>query len=195
MGKVAIVVGFFLCIGLAGYAFVNRKATSPRDLAEGAPTVVPRMMIQGLTAKRYDGNRLDAELTAAVGELFEPNLVKLHGNVRAFRYRGPQKQAVVAERVYALMNAKSFAEMFGGPDLVRAELHDKVRASFSDAMLVTSFAEYTAADELLSSTREVRWESRNRWFTGDQGFRYDLSSENIEIFGAIKGAVKPGDES
>jgi hypothetical protein len=187
LGKRLIIVGFLLCFGIAIYVFWQRDSTTLRRAIGKGSKREPRMVMEEFTVYRYIGAQLEAQMSARLGQLFEPNVVDLDGEIRAEKYRRGETETVGAETATILFGARSISQMLDGSPLVKAEMNGFIEVGVKEHLLSTDAAVYTASDNTLMSSRPVRVDGMNRVFTSEDGFIYNIAEEKLVMRGLVKG--------
>lgn len=190
MGKKLVIAGFLLCFALAIYVFVTREAKSLREDGPEA-SKLPRAVLEDFAIYRYEDANLVAKLTARLGHFYEPNVIELDGEVRGERITASgERETIGAESATAYMKAPNLVKMMDQKnELDRAELNGFVEVGLKEHLLTTDYAEYLNSAKLVQSQRPVRVEGLNRVFMGDEGFKYGLDTEVLEMQGPVKGVV------
>lgn len=190
MGKKLVIAGFLICLGLAFYVFLTREIKSRRTDAVD-PSKQPRVVLEDFSIYRYEGETLIAKLTSRLGHFYEPNVVELDGEVRGERINGAgDRETLEAESATAYMRSSSLTKLMDQKtELDRAELNGFVEVGLKEHVLSTDYAEFVNSDKLVQSQRPVRVEGPGRVFLGDEGFKYGVESQVLEMQGVVKGVV------
>ncbi|NRA43691.1 MAG: hypothetical protein HRU09_01915 [Oligoflexales bacterium] len=194
MVKSLIIVLFLSCFGFSIWIFLERDTRSLRENIEKAPShLKPRVIMEDFHLRRYEKHTQYHSMTAAHGAFLAPNQVELSGSVEGWRLSNGKKQTVRTHKAVAFFNSDSLAELMKRAELERTRLTGFVEIDYSDHLLQTEEAEYTARDEKIAGTQFVRVDGPNRWFTGKEGFRLFVKEEILDVFGKVRGMLKPDD--
>lgn len=190
MGKKLVIAGFLVCLILAFYVFLTREIKSRHDAGE--PVKQPRVVLEDFAIYRYEGDALVAKLTSRLGHFYEPNIVELDGEVRGERMNAEgERETLEAESATAYMKSNSLMKLMDQrTELDRAELNGFVEVGLREHVLSTDYAEFANSDKLVQSRRPVRVEGPGRVFLGDEGFRYGVETQVLEMQGPVKGVVQ-----
>lgn len=195
MGKRLIIIGFIICIGLAIYAYSKRDKGSLRQSIDTGSKREPRLVLEEFTVYRYrNGDELEGQLSARLGQVFEPNIVELDGEIRGEKRKNGEAQTFEAETATMFFDAKSLNKMMEGTQLVKADLNGFIEVGLKDHLLSTDYALYTAATDVLSSKRPVRVDGHNQVLTAEDGFVYSITKETLSLLGLVKGTFLPNEK-
>lgn len=193
MGKSMIIVGFLVCLMVALWLFFSRETTSLRENMENAPShKKPRVILEEFIIRRYEGETQLSQMKADYGDFRAPNVVELKSGLSGWQLNHGKKQTMKAERGVAWFDASSLSELLEGNKRVdHAFLRDRVQIRFQEHLLVTEEAQYITKESLITGQMPVRVTGPGRWFTGKDGFRYDLNDETFNVYGKVRGMVRP----
>ncbi len=194
MGRLVIIAVFSLCFVLSIWVFLNREEKPIKEKIKKSLTR-QSLVVDEFTSYRFNDAELVGSVSAKMGQFVEPNSLELKGDFRAQRLINGKYESLRSERATAFFDTDSLGKMMSGTDLVRSELKEKVVVDYKRHILKTDYAEYFANRDTIVSERPVRIDGPKRWMTGDQGFQIDLTNENLEVFGLIKGVFTPDDEA
>ncbi len=191
MGKKLVIAGFLICLALAFYVFLTREIKSRRDDGATEVTKQPRVVLEDFSIYRYEGEALVAKLNSRLGHFYEPNIAELDGDVRGERINSAgERETLEAESATAYMKTNSLMKLVDQKtELDRAELNGFVEVGLREHLLSTDYAEFINSDKLVQSQRLVRVEGPGRVFIGDEGFKYGLETQALEMQGPVKGVV------
>ena len=178
-------------LALGIFAYLTKEKPSTADKISDHDTHGPRAVLEDFVFFRYRGAYLESRLQAIKGQFLEPNRVKLDGDIRGWRFRENREESMAAQSMIAFFDSKTIGELFTHMELVKTEMQTEVSVGTNDHILRTDYAEFLAPENLIVSDLPVRVEGPNRWFTGQKGFRYDLKSEEVAIFGDVQGVIIP----
>ena len=194
MLKSLIIVLFLGCFGFSIWIFLERDTRSLRENIEKAPShLKPRVILEDFHLRRYEQHRQYSSITAARGAFLAPNKVELYGSVEGWKLNQGKKQIIRTYKATAFFQSESLAELMKQADLERARFSGFVEIDYSDHLLQTDEAEYTARDEKIAGTKFVRVDGPGRWFTGKEGFRLFVKEEVLDVFGKVRGMLEPDD--
>ena len=194
MVKSFIIVLFLGCFGYSIWIFLQRDTRSLRENIEKAPShLKPRVIMDDFHLRRYERQLQHSSVTAAYGAFLAPNKVELSGSVEAWKLNNGKRQIVRAHKAIAYFQSDSLEELMRQAELERAKMTGFVEIDYSDHLLQTEEAEYTARDEKIAGTEFVRVDGPSRWFTGKDGFRLFVKEEILDVFGKVRGMLKPDD--
>ena len=104
--------------------------------------------------------------------------MELNGEVKGWRLTDQGPETLGAESVIGFFKAKSLSKMINRAELERAEIAGFVEVGVRGHLVSTDYAEYERKADVVSSERPVRVEGKNRVFTGDDGFVYDIEARD-----------------
>ena len=182
-----------VCLTLALWLFFSRETKSLRENMEKAPShKKPRVILEDFVLRRYQGSEQIHQLKADYGDFRAPNVVTLKGGLGAWQQSFNGMQHLRCERGTAWFDASSLSELLtGDKEVDHAFLREHVRLTFQDHILITEEAQYTTRQNLITGQRSVRVTGPGRWFTGRNGFRYDVNDGSFNVYGKVRGMVKP----
>lgn len=190
MGKKLVIAGFLLCLGFAFYVFFTREHRARRvEVVDSSKQ--PRLALEDFSLYRYEGESLVAKLTARLGHFYDPNILELDGEIRGERINDEgERETLAAESATAYMKSNSLMKLVDQKtELDRAELNGFVEVGLKEHLLSTDYAEFLNDDKMVRSRRPVRVEGPGRVFIGDEGFKYELENQVLEMQGPVKGVV------
>jgi hypothetical protein len=190
MGKRIVIISFLVCLAIAIYQYMFRSETPLREIANLATKRAP-VSLEDFVIYRFDKQRQTAKLTARLGQIFEPNRVELAGEIRSQRVRGQDIEFLSAESAIGTFDQEDLLTFSTREPatLRRAEFSSFVEVGVQGYLLSTDYAEFKGKQQLIESSRPVRLEGKKRIVTGDNGFRYNLTSQAIEMNGPIEGSA------
>lgn len=194
MFKTFIIVVFLGCFGISIWIFLQRDTSTLRENIERAPShLKPRVILEDFHLRRYKAHEQTSSMTAAFGAFKAPNIVELSGSVQGWRISKGKKQIVRTHKSVARFKSENLVELMKQAELERVSMTGFVELEYSDHLLQTEEAEYTARDEKIAGTQFVRVDGPNRWFTGKEGFRLFVKEEVLDVFGKVRGMLKPNE--
>jgi len=173
------------------YLFFTKPNIAPLDALKSETTKTPRIILADFTYFRYENGVLTTTLSSRLGYLNEPNSVELFGNIKAINHKSTETEVIKAETGIAYFQSDSLGRLLDKSELDRAELKGSVEIDFHDHTLTTDYVEFISKDRIAQSSKPTRIDGPNRWFTGQNGFHYDLNKEELSFMGPIEGAVIP----
>lgn len=154
-----------------------------------------RVIIQGFTTLNYEDGTLVAKISAKKAHYIEPNIMDLEGDVQAEKYSEATKETMRSNQATVYLRTTSLSNLMSQEaELDRAELTGFVQVGFKDHILTTDYAEYIQRENVVRSSKPVQVNGPRRYFEGEGGFIYSLTTEMLEIKGRVKG-VTTVDES
>lgn len=191
MGKLIVIIGFLIFFVISLYLFFTKPHVAPLDALKSETTKTPRIILADFTFYKYEKGTLSTTLSSRLGYLNEPNSVELFGNVRAVNHKSTETETVRAETGIAYFQTDSLGRLLQESELDRAELKGSIEVDFHNHKLTTDYIEFLSKERIAQSSKPTRIDGANRWFTGQNGFRYDLNKEEINFLGPIEGEVIP----
>jgi len=185
-----------VCLAIFGLAFVvlmSREDANMRDMSV-LNQRSPRVVLEDFIVYRTAGPELVSTWSAQLAHFFEPGELELHGDVKGIRYTSRGDETISSESLTAWFDTPSLLAMAGEGKLKRAELKRFVEVAGAGNLLLTDFAEYLADTNVLQSDRAVTIEGPNRQFNGESGFRYEVTGDNLQLFGKITGVLTMDDQ-
>lgn len=184
--KIAIAIFIILMISSVT-TFVRKKYVESTTVAIKK---TPPLLFTKAIVSKYEGNKLMSRSFASNGFYQEPNLLHLQGTITAKRYIDDKDESVKAKESIVFFNIKSLSEIFEDVKVTKIELKDRVRVHVKDLTLMTEYAEYTESTNVIETLDPVKVRGSGKWLRGDEGFRYDLNSRALTLFGNIDGVFK-----
>lgn len=192
--KTVVIITFLLFFVGALWTQLSKERPNIKDELKKSEGLVPEVVLEDFSIFRYTGNHLDSEISGQIGQFVDPNRVQAFGEAKATKYEAGRTQTLIGGQAVAFFKAKTVQEMMGSPELVRVEMSKNVKMNTSDHIIFTDEADYTALTNTVTSSRPVRVEGDNQWFTGERGFQYEVDSENVRLYGKVRGMVMPADQ-
>lgn len=192
-----LIIGTFLfSLVLALWFFFARSTKSLRENMENAPShSKPRVVLEEFTLRRYNKGSQESELHALYADFRAPNKVELQEEIGGWQEKGSSKQTFTAGKVIAFFDSDTLTSLMENAELDTAIMRKFVRISYLDHKLLTDEAHYSRAADKITSDQPVSIEGPNRWFTGQDGFRLFLEDEVLDVYGRVRGMVRPNEKS
>ena len=187
MAKKLMAIIFLGVFSYAFWIYANRDEKSLKENSQNRDSEDPKLFVVDLQIQRYKNAILDSKIQVAAGKFIEPNLVAISGGLNFDRITKGQHKRLKATKGLATFRRDSPRGFITTGDLISTELSDDVVVDFGDYRLLTDFAEYFAAESMVVSDRPVTVLGDRKWFRGKNGFRAEMGSETIEIFGKVTG--------
>ena len=197
MGKKIINICFILTFGYAVYIFVSRDSRTLRENMEEVDHLNdrPKLLIDHYISTRYAGNQPISKTKGQTAHFEEPNKLHMQGDVEGLKYKQPHNQIVRAEQAIASFEAKSIQQVLDGAETKNIILKNYVRLIQGSDTIFSDLAIYDVKSDLVTSEAAVRVVGEKRWFTGANGFKYDVKTSNVEVMGPIEGVIDPNELS
>ena len=188
-----IIIGFLVCLMMALWLFFSRETTSLRENMENAPShKKPRVILENFITRRYKGETQLSQMRADYGDFRAPNVVEIKSGLSGWQLSQGRVQTMKAGRGVAWFDASSLSELLeGNKGVDHAFLRERVQIGFQEHLLITEEAQYVTKESLITGQMPVRVTGPGRWFTGKDGFRYDLKDETFNVYGKVRGMVRP----
>jgi hypothetical protein len=187
MLKKLIIFGFIIFVVVAIRSYVVSDRTQRQRDAESQGARIPRVVLEDFVLYRYTSAVLTSRVSAKLGNVFEPNVVELYGDVEGSRNREDHVERMGAEFAKATFASESLEQLTQKPSLDKVEMSDFVRFYLRDEVLETSHAEFHQATSQVTSNTLVQIRGPGRNLSGDKGFVYDMSKDEIDLLGVVKG--------
>ena len=191
MGRRLIIISFIFSLGLAVYLYINRDEGSLRENIRTRLIRDPRVVLDEFVMRRYQKTTLKAEIKARQGNLYDPNIVELNGDIEGFRVvRDGERETMGAELATAQFASESILELMDEAPVASVVMRGFVEFGLKDHFLTTDYAEYLNKAAVIMSDRPVRVEGPNRVFHGEEGFTYKMKDQTIQMPGQVRGVVR-----
>jgi len=182
---------FFVFLTTYAYwIYINRDEKTLRENLESSDSARPRIELENFTIYRYQGSRLESKILARMGQFVEPNSAEFFGDFQAYKYFENDTQSVRSESALGIFDTESLGGILGGAELSQIELTNDVRLYYSAYSLFTDTATYLSDENVIFGEKPVQIVGSNRWFRGKNGFRLDLNSELVNLYGKVVGESK-----
>jgi len=189
LGKKIVIMAFLVSFVIALFIFFTYEHKSLRDNLGKISAREPRASLEDFVVYRYAGETIKGKFSARFGNLFEPNVIEVDGEIKAERLtpRGDVETAA-AESATAYFKTASLARLLHqAAEFDRAELMGFVEVRFRDHVLTTDYAEFLNDLREVRSIRPVRVDGPGRIFRGEDGFIYNLNTQSLEMRGLVRG--------
>ena len=189
MGKISIFIAFGIIFGGGVYIFITKSSTSRdrHELVNKSGESTPRMYVQGIRIRKYSINEVLSEFSAREAEFWEPNRIEIRGDLRGMRVKEGFREEIQGNSGEAILEADTLHDVFKKSEIRSVAITGDVKLTSRNHTLMTDTANYNAADNILSSDEKVTVLGHNRLMIGEQGFRYDLNKETLQIIGKVSG--------
>ncbi len=187
MGKNIVVFAFVVTLCLAVYTIFTRASLFQESMHVG---VNPLVTLEGFTIFRYNKHKVTKTLSGQVGQFFEPNKLELFGRVRGLRHDSDRREYVSAETALVFFNGSGITDIIASPGVSEAEFEDNVHLGVRYNRISTEFAEYLPGQGILQSDVQVLIRGPSGRVEGRNGFRFYEETEDIEVYGPIKGIMQ-----
>ena len=147
------------------------------------------MVLEDFVSYRTSGSSLVSTWSARLAHFFEPGELELQGDVKGIRFTAKGEETISSESLTAWFDSQSLTALAAEGKLRKAELTRFVEVSAGGSILLTDYAEYLADSNVLQSDRSVKIEGLNRQFSGEKGFKYEVSGDKLQLFGKITGVI------
>lgn len=187
MGKNTVVFGFIFTLSLALYVVFTKTSTfreSPESERE------PLISLEEFTIFRYKGHKVNKTLSGQLAHFVEPNVLELFGRVRGLRHSAEVREYVSAEVALVYFNGNGIGDILENAEIAEAEFEDNVHVGVKYNRISSDFAEYLPGEGVLQSDLPVVIRGPTGRLEGKNGFRFYDESEDIEIYGPIKGVLQ-----
>jgi lipopolysaccharide export system protein LptC len=188
MGKKIVIVLFLMTFMFAINASRNKTYSSDSLNISSESSEDPRLVLEEFKLTRYTEASKKMSLKAKLAYFIEPNILELYGNVSGTRF-GEKEEILHADTVMAYFDSESISDLMNQGGLLRAEFEENVSVDFSQHTLRTDYAQYLAEENSLTSMNPVKIDGPKRWFSGSDGFRYEIDKEDLEIYGTTSGEL------
>ncbi len=189
MGKKIVIAAFLVSFVVALITFFTHERKSLRENLGKVSQREPRASLEDFVVYRYAGEKLKGRFSARYGNLYEPNVIEVDGEIRAERVMpNGSTEVAAAESATAYFKTASLARlMHQAAEFDRAELMGFVEVKFKDHLLTPDYAEYLNDLSEVRSIRPVRVDGPGRIFRGEDGFIYNLNTQSLEMRGIVRG--------
>ncbi len=192
MGKNITVIGtlVFTVLALAIFWAQPNRDSFDRRISQSND---PRIVIDDLFVERFKSNQLVGDFSAKLVHFIEPNIIEAYAEVKGMRMREQRKETFRSQILNLQFKATNMGRLLSsdGGGIAYVEIENDVKIKIGPEEMITERAQYFADRQQISSTDPVEILGPGRRFFGEQGFTYNLKTEDISIPGPVRGEVQP----
>lgn len=190
MGRKVASLILICCFITALVVFFSRETKNLREAMTKTTPQESRVILEEFSMLRYEDGALEGKISARMGHFVEPNIIELEGDVQAERVNENSKESMRADAASVYLKATGLSTILNQEtELDRAEFTGLVQVGIRDHILTTDYAEFLSKGRIVRSPRPVRVDGPSRYFAGDDGFTYDLTSQILEMKGQVRGVT------
>ena len=190
MGKKIASLIFISLFGLALYIFYSKDDKDLRESVKAIPTSIPRVTLKGFRIYKYQSADLESFASGQLAYFIEPDILEVYGKVSVSDYSDGKEKKAKGDTLTAYFDSSGLIDLAKKSTIKKAILENHVELTNRETKIYTNIVSYSKNKDSLSSDREVSVDSSQGKLYGENGFRYKISDEFLELIGPVNGLLK-----
>jgi LPS export ABC transporter protein LptC len=188
LGKSFVFILSLAIFLVAGGVYLNRRWQEGPEAANHLVSDYPALSVKGLLVYSYELDHLSSRAIAGTTLYYAPERIEFDGRISMIRYLpGDRSESAFADKALVVLKESELVDIGDPLEVRRVDLMENVVMKVNDHVLRTPFAEYYPLEQEIRTDWNVEINGPGRVFEGDSGLRYNLASEELEIFGIVAG--------